>query len=76
MMSVAQAFAIILAVLKYLWNVIRRRARFRFLFLVLGVHKFDLIDFYCSIGLPYLHQSIDDIEAELADMHGLEGAEA
>ena len=43
---------------------------------ILGVHKFDLIDFYCSIGLPYLHQSIDDIEAELADMHGLEGAEA
>lgn len=35
LMSVAQAFAIVLAVLKYLWNVIRRRARFRFLFLVI-----------------------------------------
>ncbi len=43
---------------------------------ILGVHKFDLIDFYCSMGLPYLHQSIDDLEAELIDMHSFEGAEA
>ena len=42
---------------------------------ILGVHKLDLIDFYCSMGLPYLHQSIDDLESELADMHRFEGAE-
>ena len=42
---------------------------------ILGVHKLDLLDFYCSMGLPYLHQSIDDLESELADMHRFEGAE-
>ena len=43
---------------------------------ILGVHKFDLIDFYCSMGMPYLNQSVDDLEAELADMHHVEGARA
>jgi len=42
---------------------------------ILGVHKFDLIDFYCSMGLPYPHQLIEDLEAELADIHSLEGQE-
>ena len=41
---------------------------------ILGVHKFDLIDFYCSMGMPYLNQSVDELEAELADMHNVEGA--
>lgn len=43
---------------------------------ILGAHKFDLIDFYCSMGLPYLHQTIGDLEDELADMHSFEGARA
>ena len=38
---------------------------------ILGVHKFDLIDFYDSIGLPYLNQSIEDLEEEMADIRGL-----
>ena len=38
---------------------------------ILGVHKFDLIDFYDSIGLPYLHQSDDDLEAEMAEIRAL-----
>ena len=42
---------------------------------LLGVHKFDLIDFYCSMGMPYLNQSIEDIEEEMADIHAFEGAE-
>lgn len=33
---------------------------------ILGVNKLDLIDFYCSMGLPYLNQSIDDLEEEIA----------
>ena len=41
---------------------------------ILGVHKFDLIDYYCSLGLPYLNQSVNDLEAELADMQQFEGA--
>ena len=35
---------------------------------ILGVHKFDLIDFYGSIGLPYIDQSVEDIEEEMADI--------
>ena len=41
---------------------------------ILGVHKFDLIDFYDSIGLPYLQQSVNDLEAEMADIRALKGA--
>ncbi len=41
---------------------------------ILGVHKFDLIDFYGSLGIPYLNQSISDLEEELADIHSFEGA--
>ena len=35
---------------------------------ILGVNKLDLIDFYDSVGLPYLNQSIEDLEAEMADI--------
>ena len=38
---------------------------------ILGVHKFDLIDFYDSLGLPYLNQSVDNLEEEMADIRGL-----
>lgn len=41
---------------------------------ILGVHKFDLIDFYCSMGMPYLDQSVSDLEEELADIHSFEEA--
>ena len=34
---------------------------------ILGVHKFDLIDFYCSMGLPYLNQTPAELEEELAE---------
>ncbi len=42
---------------------------------ILGVHKFDLIDFYASLGMPYLHQSVKELEAELADIRSFERAE-
>ena len=38
---------------------------------ILGVHKFDLIDFYDSMGLPYLNQSVEDLEEEMADIRKL-----
>lgn len=38
---------------------------------ILGVHKFDLIDFYDSIGLSFLDQSIEDLEREMADIKAL-----
>ena len=41
---------------------------------ILGVHKFDLIDFYASLGMPYLHQSVSELEEELADIRSHEGA--
>ena len=43
---------------------------------ILGVHKFDLIDFYCSMGMPCLNQSVADLEAEMNDIRHFEGAEA
>ena len=36
-----------------------------------NVHKFDLIDFYDSMGLPYLNQSVEDLEEEMADIRKL-----
>ena len=41
---------------------------------ILGVHKFDLIDFYCEMGIPYLNQSVDDLEKEMTDIHNFEGS--
>ena len=41
---------------------------------ILGVHKFDLIDYYASLGLPYLSQSVRDLEDEIADIHRFEVA--
>ena len=42
---------------------------------ILGVHKFDLIDFYCSMGIPYLNQSVSDLEEEMADIRSFEGTD-
>ena len=41
---------------------------------ILGVHKFDLIDYYCSIGLPYLNQSLSDLAEEMEDIRHFEEA--
>ena len=43
---------------------------------ILGVHKFDLIDFYASLGMPYLHQSVSELEEELADIRSFERADS
>ncbi|MBR6028914.1 MAG: UPF0175 family protein [Clostridia bacterium] len=36
---------------------------------ILGMNKIDLIDLYCGMGLPYIHQSAADLEEELAAFH-------
>ena len=33
---------------------------------ILGVRKWDLIEYYNSVGLPYLNQSKDELLADLA----------
>ncbi len=35
---------------------------------ILGVHKTDLIEFYDSMGIPYLDQSEDDLMDDLATL--------
>ena len=35
---------------------------------ILGVHKTDLIEFYDSMGIPYLDQSEEDLMADLATL--------
>lgn len=35
---------------------------------ILGVHKTDLIEFYDSMGIPYLNQSEEDLIADLATL--------
>ena len=40
---------------------------------ILGVHKFDLIDYYSSMGMPYPDLSVDVLKEELADIHQFEG---
>ena len=32
---------------------------------LLGIHKLDLIEFYNQMGLPYLNQSPESLDAEL-----------
>ncbi len=41
---------------------------------ILGVSKLDLIDFYNSMGLPYLNQSPEDLEEEIAGFARLKEA--
>ncbi len=33
---------------------------------LLGVHKFDLIAFYNKMGMPYLNQSAEELDEEIA----------
>ena len=38
---------------------------------ILGVRKWDLIEYYNSLGIPYLNQSKDDLLADLDTYHRL-----
>lgn len=38
---------------------------------ILGMNKLDLIGLYCEMGLPYINQSISDLDEELAELHDL-----
>lgn len=40
---------------------------------LLGVNKYDLIEFYESMGLPYYNMSIEEIEEELETFRNLKG---
>lgn len=40
---------------------------------ILGVHKTDLIEYYDSIGIPYLNQSRDELMSDLATMDRVMG---
>ena len=40
---------------------------------ILGIRKWDLIEFYNSKGLPYLDQSKDELLAEVAEWDQLKG---
>lgn len=42
---------------------------------ILGVRKTDLIEFYDSMGIPYLNQSQEELDEDLATLHELLGAE-
>lgn len=41
---------------------------------ILGVHKTDLIEFYDSMGIPYLDQNEDDLIGDLATLERVMGA--
>ena len=41
---------------------------------ILGIRKYELIDLYNKLGLPYLNQDIDEIEEEVRYWKKLKGA--
>ena len=41
---------------------------------ILGVHKTDLIEFYDSMGIPYLNQSKQELLDDLATLDQVMGA--
>lgn len=41
---------------------------------ILGIRKYDLIDLYDKLGLPYFNQDIDEIEEEVYYWKKLKGA--
>ena len=41
---------------------------------ILGVHKTDLIEFYDSMGIPYLDQSEEELLADLETLDRVMGA--
>ena len=40
---------------------------------ILGVHKTDLIEFYDSLGIPYLNQSKEELLDDLATLNRVMG---
>ena len=42
---------------------------------ILGIRKLDLIDLYASMGLPYLDQTMDELEEDLSTLRDLFGSE-
>ena len=42
---------------------------------ILGVHKTDLIEFYDSMGIPYLNQSEEELMADLETLDRVIGAQ-
>ena len=40
---------------------------------ILGVHKTDLIEFYGSMGIPYLNQSKEELEKDISTLEALLG---
>jgi len=42
---------------------------------ILGVRKTDLIEFYDSMGIPYLNQSQEELDEDLATLRELLGVE-
>ena len=40
---------------------------------ILGVHKRDLIEFYNSMGIPYLNQTKDELLSDLATLDRVMG---
>ena len=42
---------------------------------ILGIRKLDLIDLYASMGLPYLDQTMDELEEDLSTLRVLFGSE-
>ena len=42
---------------------------------ILGISKLDLIDLYASMGLPYLDQTMDELDEDLATLRDLFGSE-
>ena len=41
---------------------------------MLGIRKYDLIELYDRLGIPYLSQSMDEIDEELSTWRKLKGA--
>ena len=42
---------------------------------ILGIRKLDLIDLYASMGLPYLDQTMDELEEDMSTLRDLFGSE-
>lgn len=43
---------------------------------ILGIPKWDLIELYEDMGLPYLNMDISEVEKEVASYHQLQGVKA
>lgn len=43
---------------------------------ILGIPKWDLIELYEDIGIPYLDMDISEVEKEVASYHQIQGVKA